>query len=396
MQDPVVFINPVRGLAWVSRVAIASLFVMAHVAHADDPPPGIVLNEHGHGWVLTDDKGMSLYTTVRDQQPGKSACNAACAQLWPPVLAGAQVSGSGDWSLVDRDDGSVQWAFQGQPLYRYSFDVNPGDSYGSGLEGEWEAATKLIDCPVTVSVARTLLGYVLTDARSGTALYHFRGEKPGKPACTGGCVRTWTPLSAALMATADGDWSIVQRSDGIRQWAYKDRPLYLFAGDLAPGEANGHGKDGAKWQAAILESLPPLPGWVTVQGSDAGQILADSEGKTLYGRAQSRIRNPNLGLAESQSVRPGYEEVGSGRTTNCVECPRSYWQPVFANQGAQPLGNWSLVEREDGRTQWAYKGEPLYTHGRDKFPGALNGVRSGDRSWHALMRSGQQMQGTGN
>lgn len=383
----------VLSLALPSAALVAT---SAPTRAAMSAPAGIVLNERGYGWVLTDSKGMSLYTTVKDQQPGKSECFGPCAEMWPPVIAPADAKPSDEWSLIDRGSGVMQWAFDGHPLYRYSRDLSPSDSYGNDVDGEWEVATKFIDRPVSVAVARTLLGHVLVDARTGTTLYHFAEDEPGNAVCAADCTRNWIPQKAPFVAVAKGDWTIFERGDGIRQWAYKGKPAYRYAGDLAPGDARGHEAEFAKWQAFILEPLPPLPSWVTVQASDAGLILADSAGRTLYGRTLARLRGQNLGLAASQSVRPGYEMPGAGRTTDCVECPRSYWSPVLAKAGDKSFGNWSIVKRGDGKLHWAFKGEPLYTHARDTWRGALNGVRSGDRSWHALMRSGQQMQGTGN
>ena len=408
-----------RTLACAGIVSLAAFATAAFAA--DDAPAGIRLESRGFGWVMTDEKGMSLYTTVKDQTPGKSACEGPCAQQWPPVLAPANASEGGDWSLVVRGDGAKQWAFRQQPLYRYARDLAPGDSYGDDVDGEWNIATKYVDRPTNVAVARTALGHVFVDARTGTALYKHTKDGENRSVCTGTCTREWIPLQAPAMAVARDAWSIVQRGDGIRQWAYRGTPLYRYAGDLAIGDTRGHEAGGKKWLAYVLEPLPPLPSWVTVQASDAGLILADAQGRTLYGRTQARIRNPNLGDAPTArpydiSGRPydptgsaprDAERVGSARspqkgmsrasrTTGCVECPRSYWEPVFAQESDKASGNWSIVKREDGKLQWAFKGEPLYTNGRDTWPGALNGVRSGDRSWHALMRSGLAMQGTGN
>lgn len=407
-----------RTLACAGVLTLAAF--SAAVVASDSAPTGIRLEPRGFGWVMTDEKGMSLYTTVKDQTPGKSACEGPCAQQWPPVLAAANARAEGDWSLVARGDGAKQWAFRQQPLYRYARDLAPGDSYGDDVDGEWSIATKYVDRPTNVAVARTTLGHVFVDARSGTALYKHTKDAENRSVCTGTCTREWIPLKAPAMAVARDAWTIVVRSDGIRQWAYQGTPLYRYVGDLAPGDTRGHEASGKKWLAYVLEPLAPLPGWVTVQASDAGLILADAQHRTLYGRTQARIRNANLGEAPTArpydiSGRP-YDPTGSAprderagsartsqkgigvasRTTACVECPRSYWEPLFAQPSDKPSGNWSIVMREDGRRQWAFKGEPLYTHGRDTWPGALNGVRSGDRSWHALMRSGLAMQGTGN
>ncbi|WP_246180182.1 COG4315 family predicted lipoprotein [Microvirga thermotolerans] len=91
------------------------------------------------GKALVDAKGMTLYTFDRDSA-GKSNCNGTCAQNWPPLLAGANAKASGDWSLVKRDDGSMQWAYKGKPLYTWVKDTKPGDVTGDGVNNIWHIA----------------------------------------------------------------------------------------------------------------------------------------------------------------------------------------------------------------------------------------------------------------
>lgn len=388
-----------RRVSWSAGVFALLAAVSASMA-AEGVPAELRLKERGFGWVMTDTKGMSLYTTVKDQTPGKSACEGPCAQQWPAVLAAADATANGDWALVTRANGSKQWAFRNQPLYRFARDLSPGDSYGDGVDGEWNIATRYVASPASVAVARTALGHVFVDANTGTALYRFTKDKPNQSACTASCMRDWTPFKAPAMAVPPADWSVLQRGDGIRQWLFKGTPLYRYNGDRESGDTRGHGAQEEKWLAYVLDPLPSLPSWVTVQGSDAGLILADSQNRTLYGRTQSRIRGgaatADIHAAAIRAERPGYEVIGEARTTDCIECARSYWKPVLAKPEDKSSGNWSIVKRDDGKLQWAFKGEPLYTHERDKWRGALNGIRSGDRSWHALMRSGLAMQGTGN
>ncbi len=63
----------------------------------------------------------------------------------------------------------------------------------------------------------------------------------GKSACNGNCAANWPPLMASADAKAQGDWSLVMRDDGSRQWAYKSRPLYFWAKDGKPGDRTGDG-----------------------------------------------------------------------------------------------------------------------------------------------------------
>lgn len=95
------------------------------------------------GKVLTDDKGLTLYTFKNDTTPGKSSCNGGCATNWPPAMATAapKVDGAtGEFTLITRDDGAKQVAYKGAPLYTYAADKAAGDTNGDGVGGVWSAA----------------------------------------------------------------------------------------------------------------------------------------------------------------------------------------------------------------------------------------------------------------
>ena len=91
--------------------------------------------------VLTGPNGMSLYTFDRDTAgSGKSVCNGPCAAYWPPLMASDMDKGSGDYSVITRDDGKKQWAFKGKPLYYWFRDKKPGDTTGHKVGGVWSVA----------------------------------------------------------------------------------------------------------------------------------------------------------------------------------------------------------------------------------------------------------------
>jgi predicted lipoprotein with Yx(FWY)xxD motif len=91
--------------------------------------------------VLVGPNGMTLYTFDRDTAgTGKSACNGPCAANWPPLMAGADAKASGAWSVITRDDGAKQWAYQGRPLYYWAKDQKPGDKTGDGVNNVWKTA----------------------------------------------------------------------------------------------------------------------------------------------------------------------------------------------------------------------------------------------------------------
>ena len=82
----------------------------------------------------------------------------------------------------------------------------------------------------------------LTNA-AGMTLYTFDKDAAGsgKSACNGPCATNWPPLMAAADAKAAGDYSIATRDDGAKQWAFKGKPLYLWAKDQKPGDKTGDG-----------------------------------------------------------------------------------------------------------------------------------------------------------
>lgn len=63
----------------------------------------------------------------------------------------------------------------------------------------------------------------------------------GKSVCNGPCATNWPPLAAPADAAASGDWSIVVRDDGSRQWAFKGKPVYYWVKDQKPGDRTGDG-----------------------------------------------------------------------------------------------------------------------------------------------------------
>ncbi len=91
------------------------------------------------GKVLAGENGMTLYTFSKDAT-NKSNCNGGCAQSWPPLYADASDKAQGPYSVIKRDDGTMQWAKDGQPLYFWVNDRRAGDTTGHGVGGAWAVA----------------------------------------------------------------------------------------------------------------------------------------------------------------------------------------------------------------------------------------------------------------
>lgn len=122
--------------------AAAFLALASGAAFAEDYVGGAVKTaDIGGKQVLTDAKGMTLYTFDKDEA-GKSNCYDQCATNWPPLAADAAAKADGDFTIVDRTDGTKMWAFKGKPLYLWVKDTKAGDTTGDGVGGVWHTATE--------------------------------------------------------------------------------------------------------------------------------------------------------------------------------------------------------------------------------------------------------------
>ena len=86
---------------------------------------------------------------------------------------------------------------------------------------------------------------------NGMTLYTFDRDAlgSGKSACNGPCATNWPPLMASTSDTDAGEWTIVVRDDGSRQWAYRGKPVYYWSKDARPGDRTGDGFNNA-WRLA--------------------------------------------------------------------------------------------------------------------------------------------------
>lgn len=94
----------------------------------------------------------------------------------------------------------------------------------------------------------------------------------------------------------------------------------------------------------------------------AGGMLVNTSGMTLYTFDK--------------------DAAGSGKSTCNGPCA-TLWPPAAAAADAKPEGDLSIVTRDDGSKQWAYKGKPVYTYASDKKPGDATGDNFKD-VWHVI------------
>ena len=85
---------------------------------------------------------------------------------------------------------------------------------------------------------------------NGMTLYTFDKDTDGKSVCNGQCATNWPPLMVADDAKPVKDWTIVVRDGGLKQWAYKGKPLYTWIKDTKPGDTTGDGVNNGVWHVA--------------------------------------------------------------------------------------------------------------------------------------------------
>lgn len=135
-------------------IAVGLIAVGAFTAHAEEAKQDAgkqvqridVQDKAPYGSYLTDADGRALYMFMADDRGKQSNCYDACAQAWPPALAGKDQVELGqklDRSMlgtITRKDGSKQLTYGGWPLYYFVKDTGPGEVKGQDVKGfgaEW-------------------------------------------------------------------------------------------------------------------------------------------------------------------------------------------------------------------------------------------------------------------
>ena len=107
------------------------------------------------------------------------------------------------------------------------------------------------------------------------------------------------------------------------------------------------------------------------------------------GYAAPTVNSPAM-LASGALVAPSgmtlytfdMDVANSGKSACNGPCA-ALWTPMMATATDQPVGAYSVVTRDDGARQWAYKGKPVYTYKADQKAGD----RTGDNFknvWHII------------
>ena len=96
-----------------------------------------------------------------------------------------------------------------------------------------------------------------------------------------------------------------------------------------------------------------------VSDTAKGKALVDTKGMTLY-------------ILD--------RDTAPGKSTCNAQCATN-WPPLMASADAKAAGAWTVIVRDDGGKQWAYKGKPLYFWKDDKKAGDILGDGR-NNVWH--------------
>jgi predicted lipoprotein with Yx(FWY)xxD motif len=319
----------------------------------------------------------------------------SCTDLWPPVLAAEDARPVGKWTTVYRKDGTRQWTYEEQPLYVSVLDRKPGDVLGGTTRrygGDSPAFRVPVGPPPRVppgfAIKTTTVGRLLT-TENNYSVYAYDKDLADASMCNAECARTWIPVTAPAMAEGRGEWSVIERSPGVRQWVFRQKPLYTYV--LDPRSWSLEGSDVPGWNNVYTQLAPPVPDNFTIQDTLVGQVLADSRGMTIYTYVCG-----DDSIDQLSCDHPGDTQVyrlamcGGGDPAKCLKS----WPYVRADVGANSdsrawrvinidphTGHLATAEQSSAVSVWAYRDRPVYTYGGDQQPGDVNGAGTGE--WRA-------------
>jgi predicted lipoprotein with Yx(FWY)xxD motif len=216
-------------------------------------------------------------------------------------------------------------------------------------------------------------GNILTDS-NGRSLYFFFNDAGSGSSCTGGCATIWPIFYVSKPIFGSGlnasDFTVITRTDGTKQTAYKGWPLYYYADDSKSGDVNGDKVNNlwavAKADYSVMVAMGQLVGLdgvnyndQSVAGAGVSQYLTDPYGRTLYLFTKDSA-NTNKFTKSDFSNDPVWPIDGSnavGSIPSILDKSKFGVIPVF------------------GKSQLTFERRPLYYFGQDdSVRGATKGV----------------------
>ena len=240
-------------------------------------------------------------------------------------------------------EGPVYADAQGRTLYTWPLIALRNGSTGDRKDG----ASNCTD-----EVLRTEVGFMSPYPAGLVLPYADEGVS---------CTQVWPPVIASADAVEVGKWSLAERADGSKQWAYDGFPLFTSNLDKKPGDVLGGTKISSGGDGGVVRvpagPLPDIPPGFQVLSSTTGRILANDDEYAMY-----------------------TWDGDEANTSNCVKECLNKWTPVRAPQVSADSGDWTIIKHPSGINQWAFRAKPLYTHNNDTRSRSFDG--SDVPGWH--------------
>ena len=316
----------------------------------------------------------------------------SCTDLWPPVLAEADAEEIGKWTVIQRRDATLQWAYDEQPLYLSIRDQQPGDVQGGSRRrygGDSPAMRVPVGPPSLLppgfAIKSTSIGRMLTSDKN-ESVYSFEDDTATSSACESKCLANWRPVVAPALARDQGEWSLFERSPGVLQWVFRGKPLYTHLRDQSSWSLEG--SDSPGWHNVFTQDAPSYPESFTQQPSLAGNVLADSSGKTIYRYNCGEDTADQLACDHPDDTQVyRLAMCGAGDALKCLQ----HWPYLIAKDDEistnrtwrivliDPLtGRFAAPDQDGAIRVWSYRDRPVTTFGGDNQPGDVNGGGTGE------------------
>ena len=142
------------------------------------------------------------------------------------------------------------------------------------------------------------------------------------------------------------------------------------------------------WENVFTQKAPAYPPGFTVQSTIAGDVLADSNGRTIYIYHCGEDSADQLACDHPEDTQVyRLAMCGGGSPEKCLE----HWPYVIAGADATSSNrSWRIlsidpntgrlaVNGEQGTLRvWSYRGRPVYLFAGDRLPGNVNGDGTGE------------------
>lgn len=284
----------------------------------------------------------------------------------------------------------------GQPAANSGY----GSGYGGGTAGAGAADAKPRTAGQLAVWESKKLGEVLTDGE-GMTLYRFDKDSvdPVTSNCNGDCAQAWPVVAAGDVTPAPGtDASLigsVTRADGTKQLTVGGWPMYRYAKDAKPGDANGQGVGGT-WFASAPDGKKAALGGGGGEESGGEESAEDAGGEPADLAGLSVRKDPKLGeIVVDKNGMTAYaftKDSAWPMKTACTGACLEKWPviaPVNVNDTAGILKKGFVTfDRPDGIKQQTIDCQPIYTFAGDKKPGDTNGQGVGG-TWFAVSPQGK-------